>query len=131
MKQPCQKWQGCLCYGLVQGCGEGCTERRGCRIASRGIDKIRNNAGLKTHEQNEEHRHPMPGNRHTKRPDKSLGRSIAPRGSSRSNCQVKAILHGGIETGAEIRGRAQRERGGVQRSGTEAFCCNFDLLPHK
>ena len=98
MKQPCQKWQGCWCYGLVQGCGR-------CRIASGGIDKIRNNAGLKTHEQNEEHRHPMPGNRHTKRPDKSLGRSIAPRGSSRSNCQVKAILHGGIETGAEMRGR--------------------------
>ena len=118
MKQPCQKWQGCLCYGLVQGCGR-------CRIASRGIDKIRNNAGLKTHEQNEEHRHPMPGNRHTKRPDKSLGRSIAPRGSSRSNCQVKAILHGGIETGAEMREGAQREWNG------EAFCCNFDLLPHK
>ena len=67
-------------------------------------------AGLKTHEQNEEHQHPMPGNRHTKRPDKSLGRSIAPRGSSRSNCQVKAILHGGIETGAEMRGKAQRQR---------------------
>ena len=43
-------------------------------------------------------------------PDKSLGRSIAPRGSSRSNCQVKAILHGGIETGAEMRGKAQRQR---------------------
>lgn len=68
MKQPCQKWQGCLCYGLAQGCGE--------------------------------------------MPDKSLGRSIAPRGSSRSNCQVKAILHGGIETGAKMRGRAQREQGG-------------------
>ena len=27
-------------------------------------------------------------------PDGCLGRSIAPRGSSRSNCQVKAILHG-------------------------------------
>ena len=40
-----------------------------------------------------------------KKPDKSLGRSIAPRGSSRSNCQVKAILHGGIETEAEMRGR--------------------------
>ena len=45
-------------------------------------------------------------------PDKSLGRSIAPRGSSRSNCQGKAILHGGIETGAEMRGKAQRERNG-------------------
>ena len=131
MKQPCQKWQGCWCYGLVQGCGR-------CRLTSRGIDKIRNNAGLKTREQDEESRHSMPGNRHTKRPDKSLGRSIAPRGSSRSNCQVKAILHGGIETGAEMRGKAQRSgteghRG--SREGTEerngAFCCNFDLLPHK
>ena len=107
----------------------------------------------------------MPGNRHTKRPDKSLGRSIAPRGSSRSNCQVKAILHGGIETGAKMRGKAQRERNGGEWNGegteewngegteewnggerngegTEewnggeagagrAFCCNFDLLPHK
>ena len=55
-------------------------------------------------------------------PDKSLGRSIAPRGSSRSNCQVKAILHGGIETGAEMRRKAQREqneRGGG--SGTRGF----------
>ena len=103
---------GLLVLWLAQGCGR-------CRITSGGIDKIRNNAGLKTHEQNEEHRHPMPGNRHTKRPDKSLGRSIAPRGSSRSNCQVKAILHGGIETGAEMRGKAQRQRGKAQRSGTE------------
>ena len=115
MKQPCQKWQGCL-FGLAQGCGR-------CRITSGGIDKIRNNAGLKTREQDEENRHSMPGNRHTKRPDKSLGRSIAPRGSSRSNCQVKAILHGGIETGAEIRRGAQRSgtegmRGKAQRSGT-------------
>ena len=102
---------GLFVLWLAEGCGEGCTERRGCRIASGGIDKIRNNAGLKTHEQNEEHRHPMPGNRHTKRPDKSLGRSIAPRGSSRSNCQVKAILHGGIETEAEMRGRHR----GVER----------------
>ena len=76
-------------------------------------------AGLKTREQDEESRHPMPGNRHTKRPDKSLGRSIAPRGSSRSNCQVKAILHGGIETEAEMRGGhrgAEREgHRGVER----------------
>ena len=129
-KQPCQKWQGCWCYGLAQGCGR-CTERRGCRIASGGIEtgvemrgiegrKPRNTAGnrtkkpagLKTREQDEESRHSMLGNRHTKRPDKSLGRSIAPRGSSRSNCQVKAILHGGIETGAKMRGKAQREQGG-------------------
>ena len=131
MKQPCQKWQGCWCYGLVQGCGEGCTERRGCRITSGGIgtgaemrgieerkprntagNRTKKPAGLKTREQDEESRHSMPGNRHTKRPDKSLGRSIAPRGSSRSNCQVKAILHGGIETGAKMRGTAQREQGG-------------------
>ena len=149
MKQPCQKWQGCWCYGLAQGCGR-------CRITSGGIDKIRNNAGLKTREQDEESRHSMPGNRHTKRPDKSLGRSIAPRGSSRSNCQVKAILHGGIETEAEMRGRhrgsgtrgggcriasggietgAEMRGGhrGVERRGCGegAFCCNFDLLPHK
>ena len=144
---------------------EGCTERRGCRIASGGIEtgaemrgieerKPRNTAGnrtkkpagLKTREQDEESRHPMPGNRHTKRPDKSLGRSIAPRGSSRSNCQVKAILHGGIETEAEKRGKGTEGAGrrgteewngedagkGAQRSGTRgAFCCNFDLLPHK
>ena len=93
-------------------------------------------------------------------PDKSLGRSIAPRGSSRSNCQIKAILHGGIETGAEMRGRAQRsgtegvrempdnirrnrnrgrDAGRAQRERNggeagverEAFCCNFDLLSHK
>ena len=70
MKQPCQKWQGCWCYGLAQGCREGCTERRGCRIAS-----------------------------------------------------------GGIETGAEMRGGHR----GVERRGCGegAFCCNFDLLPHK
>ena len=53
-------------------------------------------------------------------PDKSLGRSIAPRGSSRSNCQVKAILHGGIETGAGMRGK-HRGSGtghrGVEREG--------------
>ena len=48
-------------------------------------------------------------------PDKSLGRSIAPRGSSRSNCQVKAILHGGIKTGAEMRGKHR----GAERKGTE------------
>ena len=76
MKQPCQKWQGCWCYGLAQGCGE--------------------------------------------MPDKSLGRSIAPRGSSRSNCQVKAILHGGIETGAKMRGRHRGvERRGAQRERNE------------
>ena len=79
--------------------------------------------GRAQRERNGEHRHPMPGNRHTKRPDKSLGRSIAPRGSSRSNCQVKAILHGGIETEAEKRGK------GTEGAG-RAFCCNFDLLPH-
>ena len=67
---------GLFVYGLPQGCGEGCTERRGCRIAS-----------------------------------------------------------GGIKTGAEMRGKAQRQRGRAQRSGTRgeagrAFCCNFDLLPH-
>ena len=90
--------------------------RNRCRDAGNRRKKA---AGLKTHEQNEESRHSMPGNRHTKRPDKSLGRSIAPRGSSRSNCQVKAILHGGIETGAEMRGKAQRQRGRAQRSGTE------------
>ena len=138
MKQPCQKWQGCLCYGLVQGCG------RGCRIASGGIEtgaemrgiegrKPRNTAGnrtkkpagLKTREQDEESRHSMLGNRHTKRPDKSLGRSIAPRGSSRSNCQVKAILHGGIETGAEMRGRHRGSREGTEerneRGGGKGF----------
>ena len=31
MKQPCQKWQGCWCYGLAQGCGR-------CRIASGEIE---------------------------------------------------------------------------------------------
>ena len=66
MKQPCQKLAGLFVLWLAQGCGR-CTERRGCRIKVWvGIDKIRNNAGLKTHEQNEEHRHPMPGNRRKK-----------------------------------------------------------------
>ena len=135
MKQPCQKWQGCLCYGSRKDAGR-CTERRGCRIASGGIEtgaemrrieerKPRNTAGnrtkkpagLKTREQDEESRHSMPGNRHTKRPDKSLGRSIAPRGSSRSNCQVKAILHGGIETGAEMRGRHRGSGEGTEGTG--------------
>ena len=106
MKQPCQKWQGCLCYGSRKDAG-----------------------GM---------------HREEGMPDKSLGRSIAPRGSSRSNCQVKAILHGGIGTGAEMRGRhrgsgegyrgAEREghrgaerrgteerNGGAQRSGTRGF----------
>ena len=139
MKQPCQKWQGCWCYGLAQGCGR-CTERRGCRITSGGIktgaemrgieerkprntagNRTKKPAGLKTREQDEESRHSMPGNRHTKRPDKSLGRSIAPRGSSRSNCQVKAILHGGIETGAEMPGKSTEGAGRAQRSGTEGM----------
>ena len=80
-------------------------------------------AGLKTREQDEESRHSMPGNRHTKRPDKSLGRSIAPRGSSRSNCQVKAILHGTmdkIKAGIECRGMDIRKGRDVDvRNGRE------------
>ena len=63
----------------------------------------------------------MPGNRHTKRPDKSLGRSIAPRGSSRSNCQVKAILHGRIETGAEIQGGAQNKEKPASDAGEKTY----------
>ena len=56
-------------------------------------------------------------------PDKSLGRSIAPRGSSRSNCQVKAILHGTmdkIKAGIECRGMDIRKGRDVDvRNGRE------------
>ena len=54
-------------------------------------------------------------------PDKSLGRSIAPRGSSRSNCQVKAILHGRIETGAEIQGGAQNKEKPASDAGEKTY----------
>ena len=43
-------------------------------------------------------------------PDGCLGRSIAPRGSSRSNCQVKAILHGVINDVLGLGGIAPRVR---------------------
>ena len=49
-----------------------------------------------------------------------MGRSIAHRGSSRSNCHVKAILHGRIETGAEIQGGAQnKEKAGIRCRGID------------
>ena len=74
--------------------------------------------------------------------------------TERRGCRITS---GGIKTGAEMRGRAQRsgtegvrempdnirrnrnrgrDAGRAQRSGTRgeagrALCCNFDLLPHK
>ncbi|MDY5651149.1 MAG: hypothetical protein SPF23_03815, partial [Paludibacteraceae bacterium] len=47
-------------------------KKKGNRGIPRGTEQ-RNSAGLKTREQNEEHRHSMPGNRHTKRPASDAG----------------------------------------------------------
>ena len=54
-------------------------------------------------------------------PDNCLCRDYAPRYPFRSNCQVKAILHGRIETGAEIQGGAQNKEKPASDAGEKTY----------
>ena len=74
-------------------------KKKGNRGIPRGTGQ-RNSAGLKTREQNEENRHPMPGKRHTKRPDSMRQNRNRGRDTGRGTEQRKA--------GIRCRGKEER-----------------------